>query len=372
MQQEETSLSFEETFEEYINHYTAHKEKEIKLKVIKDAIKAHYNNQEERLLKVNGVVARLKTKKEYRVKEDIYEYLEDYGYLPLVVSVNKSLEKQFNLSSAKTNHKSSVRLYTGGKAIVDTEVIASKYSYFQSYDLEKLSDEFKRSFTEEKLAKASLEEVKEQLKEEMPSNSISTDYGTLKLTETYDFDMNAVFDRVSKNKEAFIKMLEQNVYEVLIFPEETRILMSGNDFLGEQTVEVLYNKPNVKSESLFVKKRAFNQYKKDGYVLSYFEIDIDPFEFFKTCKVSKTKINDLIQQGIIPEKDIEPFLEVVGETEFIEVLNEGSVEQQSNLHHQKLIERSQKYRSNTEEHYVVDNSLPSSTNIKIDIEDFNF
>ena len=46
-------MSFEETFEEYINQYTAHKEKEIKLKVIKDAIKSHYNDQEERLMKVN-------------------------------------------------------------------------------------------------------------------------------------------------------------------------------------------------------------------------------------------------------------------------------------------------------------------------------
>jgi len=372
VQQEETSLSFEETFGNYIDRYTAYKEKEIKLKVIKDAIKNHYNNQEERLMKVNGVVARLKTKKEYRIKDDIYEYLEDYGYLPLVVSVNKSLEKQFNLSSARTNHKSSVRLYTGGKSIVDNQAIASKYSYFQSYDLDKLSDEFKRSFTEEKLAKASLEEVKEQLKDEMPSNSISTDYGTLKLTESYDFDMNVVFDRISKNREAFIKMLEQNVYEILVFPEETRILMSGDDFLGEQTIETLYNKPNVKTESFFVKKRAFNQYKKDGYVFSHFEIEIDPFEFFKTCKISKTKVNDLIQQGIIPEKDIEPFLKVVGETEFIEVLNEGSVEQQSNLYQQKLIERSQKYRSITEEHYVVDNSLPSSTDISIDIKDFDF
>ncbi|NGY89033.1 hypothetical protein F6Y05_39320 [Bacillus megaterium] len=83
-------------------------------------------------------------------------------------------------------------------------------------------------------------------------------------------------------------------------------------------------------------------------------------------------MNDLNQQGMIPEKDIEPFLEVVGETEFIEVLNEGSVERQSSLHHQKLIERSQKYRSDTEEHYVVDSSLSSSTDTKIDIEDFNF
>ncbi|WP_394555393.1 hypothetical protein C1N61_28050 (plasmid) [Priestia aryabhattai] len=365
-------MSFEETFEEYINCYKEHKEKEIKLKVIKDAIKTHYNNQEERLMKINGVVARLKTKKEYSIKEDIYDYLEDYGYLPLVVSINKALEKQFNLSSARTNQKSSVRLYTGGKAIVDSKSIANRHSYIQDYNLEKLSDEFKRSFTEEKLAKASLEEVKEQLKDEMPSNSISTDYGTLKLTESYDFDMNVVFDRISKNKEAFIKMLEQNVYEILIFPEKTRILMSGNDFLGEQTVEVLYSKPNVKTDSLFVKKRALNQYKKDGYVFSHFEIDIDPFEFFKTCKISMTKMNDLIQQGIIPEKDIEPFLEVVGETEFIEVLNEGSVEQQSSLHHQKLIERSQKYRSDTEEHYVVDSSLSSSTDTKIDIEDFNF
>jgi len=365
-------LSFDEIFTSYIEKYTEHKKVELKLNLIKQGIKNHYNDQDERLLKTNGVIVRLKTKKDYKIKEEIYEYLEDYGYLPLVVKVNKNLEKHFNLKDARINEKKSIRLYTGGKSIVDSESINNQYSYLLEYNLDDLSKEFKQSSTEEKLKKAQLEEVKEQLRQAMPSSSISTDYGTLKLTETYDYDINVVFDGVAGKKEVFIKKLNANGYKIFVFPEETELFINGDDLLGNFTVEQLFNNTNDKLESVFVKKRAFKKMLKEGFVFNKFEVQMDPYEFLKKCEISKTKINDLIQQGIINEKDILPYLEIVGETEFVEVLNEGTAEQQVNLYNQKLLERSENYRRRKDSNYTTDSSPSHHQEMIIDITNFDF
>ncbi|WP_456363857.1 hypothetical protein [Priestia aryabhattai] len=365
-------MSFDEIFTSYIEKYTEHKKVELKLNLIKQGMKNHYNNQDERSLNTNGVIVRLKTKKDYRIKEEIYDYLEDYGYLPLVVKVNKSLEKHFSLKDARINKKQSVRLYTGGKSIVDSKSITNQYSYLLEYNLDDLSKEFKQSATEEKLKKAQLEEIKEQLKQSMPSNSVSTDYGNLKITETYEYDIDVVFDGVSGKKEVFIKKLSANGYKIVVFPEETELFINGEDLLGNFTVEHLFNNTSDNLESLFVKKRTFNKMIKEEFVFNKFEVEMDPYEFLKKCEISKTKINDLVQQGIINEKDILPYLEIVGETEFIEVLNEGAAEQQVNLYNQKLLERSENYRRRKDNNYAKDSTSSRSEEMIIDITNFDF
>jgi molybdopterin biosynthesis enzyme MoaB len=364
-------MSFDKIFKSYMDQYIEHKKIELKLDVIKQGIKNHYEKQEERLLKVNGVVARTKSKKEYQIKEEIYDFLEDYGYLPLVVKINKSIEQHFNLEKAKMNHKKSIRLYTGGQSIVDKDSIIKSYSHYLDYGLDELAEEFKRVSTEEKLAKAKLEEIKEQLINAMPSSSVATEFGTLKLTESYDYDLNIVFDGVSGKKEIFIKKNDDH-YEVVIYPEDKTFRVSGDHIFGDKTVEELYLAHNNEAESIFVKKRPFKKFIKEGYVFNRFEVEVDPYEFFRHCEISKTKINDLIQQGIIEEKDIKPYLELVDESQYIEVLSEGSLEQQSNIYHQKLLERSENYRRRRESNYKENVSHSSSQTSTVDFTDFSF
>ncbi|MCK2000083.1 hypothetical protein MZM54_01625 [[Brevibacterium] frigoritolerans] len=363
-------MSFNEMFNSYIEQYTVHKTAEIKLDMIKSGIKKHYDQQEERTMKVDGVVARTKNKKEYEINEDIYDFLEDYGYLPLVVKVNKSIEQHFNLEKAKINQKSSLRMYTGGKSIVDKDEISQKFVHYLDCGLVELADEFKRTSTEKELAKSKLEEIKEQLSNVMPSTSVSTEYGTLKKTETYEYDMNVVFDGISGKKEVFIKKNE-SYYEAIIYPDEKKVRGSGELLLGQHSIEELYHTHNNDLDSIFVKKRPFKAYLKDGFVFNRFELQVDPFEFFRKCEISLTKINDLIQQGILQEKDIEPFRELVNETQHTEIISEGSLEQQSTIFSQKLFERSENIRRRNDENYKEDTGTSSQTPA-IDISDFNF
>lgn len=366
-------MTFNTIFETYIKQYTEHKEVEIKLDVIKQGIKKEYEKQEERILKTNGVIARTKTKVEYELKEEIYEFLEDYGYLPLVVKVNKSIEKVFNIEKARTNHRQSIRLYTGGKSIVDQAAIADRYNRYLEYSLEDLTEEFKRASSEEKLAKAKLEETKEQLKNAMPSPSISTDFGTLKITDSYDYDMNTVFDGISGKKEIFIKKIDHK-FEVVVFPEEKSfVIENGDELLGTKTIEELYITSSIDKdqECTFVKKRLFNTYLKEGFSFNKLQMEVDPFEFFRKCEVSKTKINDLIQQGIIDEKDIKPFVVMGEESSYVEVMSEGSAEEQASVFQKKFMEKAQNYRMRKDDSFA-ESAASSSHMSTIDIDDFSF
>lgn len=388
-------MSFDKTFEAYIKQNAVHKELKLKLDMIKQGIKNHYQGQEERLLKINGVVARTKTRKEIELKDDIKEFLKDYGYLPLVVKINKSIENHFNLDKAKINHKQSVRLYTGGKSLIDKESLTSKYEHYLESGLDELTEEFKRASTEEKLAETKLNELKEELQRAMPSTSVPTNFGTLKITDSYDYDMNIVFDGISGKKEIFIKKDEnEDLFEVVIYPDDQTFKLPGEQELGTVTipeeftnenneVEVKYEKVPVTVEDLyvtsenefsskFITKRPFNKFIKEGYVFNRFEIDVDPFEFFEQCEVSKTKIDDLIQQGIIDEKDIKPFIELVGETDIVEVMSEGSAEQQASIYHKKLMEKAQNYRKRNDNNYEEEQPLSNSQTPKVDFSDFSF
>lgn len=365
-------MSFDEVFKSYIEQYEIHKLTEVKLDVIKQGIKDHYDKQEEHSLKINGVVARLKTRREYKMKDEIYDYLEDYGYLPLVTTISKNVEKYFNVEKAKINHKHSIRLYTGGKSIVDKQSITSKYEPLLQEDLEELVEHFKRTTTEESLEKAKLEQIKEQLIEVMPTDSVSTHYGTLKITRSYEYDIDVVFEGISGKKEVLIKKTDTNTYKLLIYPEDKMYIALGNDRYGNKTVNELFDTGTKQYLSIFLKKREFNQFIKDGFTFNHFEVAVDPYDFLRKCEVSKTKINELIEQGIINEKDIEPYYELIKETDYIEVLSESSVEQQSDLFHQRLINRSENLRRRNDESYVENDSPPSNSNPQIDFSDFSF
>ncbi|MGF7535682.1 hypothetical protein AAGG74_18675 [Bacillus mexicanus] len=365
-------IQFENTFNEYIETYINHKEIKIKLDTIKQGIKHHYEKQDQKLLKIDGIVVRTKHKKEFSFNDEIYEYLEDYGFLPLAVKINKSVEKYFNLDKAKINYKESIRLYTGGKSIVDTDHIQSKYEHLITQDIGELSNEFKKTSIKENLSKSRLEEAKEKLKQIMPSNSIKTEYGTLKLTKTYDYDPNIVFSGVSGKKEIFIKRIENNEYEVIIFPENKFSQCSGDLILGDLTVEELFISSTPKLTSTFVKKREFNKYLNSGFIFNKFEVKTDPMEFFKSCQISMTKINNLIQEGIIDEKDIQPFRKLENESDFIEILTEGALEQQSSLFDKKLMEKAQNYRKRNDSNYNPTESEFISETPHIDISNFSF
>lgn len=363
---------FEICFKDYIDTYIKHKKVKIKLDTIKQGIKNQYEKQDEKILKSDGIVVRSKHKKDFSFKKEIYEFLEDYGYLPLAVKINKSVEKLFNLDKAKINHKESIRLYTGGKPVVDKDYIQSKYVHFLEQDIGELTNEFKKTSTEENLVKSKLDEVKERLIQAMPYSSIKSEYGTLKLTKTYEYDPHIVFGGVSGKKEIFIRRIDNNEYEVIIFPEDKVSKCSGDLILGNLSIEELFISSSPDLTSTFVKKREFNKYMKAGFVFNKFEIPIDPMEFFKCCEISMTKINNLIQEGIIDEKDIQQFRQLENESYIIEVLTEGSLEQQSSLFDKKLMEKAQNYRKRNSPNYTSSKSTYLAENPNIDISDFSF
>ncbi|MGN5650575.1 hypothetical protein [Bacillus sp. Brlt_9] len=362
---------FRKLFEQYMDFYIEHKKASFKLDYIKEQFKMHYEKQEDKTLKVDGVITRVKRKKEYVTDEGIYEYLEDHGYLPLVVTVNKSIENRFNLEKAKIDYKQSVRLYTGGKSIVDRFEVTSKLDYILDYSLEQLSESFKRSYTDEKLKKARLDEAKERLMDGMPFSSCTTEYGTLKKTSSYDYDLDVVFDGISGKKEILIRKLEDS-FEIKLFPDDQVNTVPMNHCFGEISLADLYENNLLEPESVFIKKRELKKHLKDGFVFNQFEVPVDPYEFYRKCPISKTKINELIQEGIIDEKEIEKFIEVTEETFHTEVISEGSMEQQATLNQQKFRDRSENIRRRHDDNYVETHNPYTAPNPYIELGNFSF
>lgn len=366
---------FTTLFDTYLKQYTVHQEAVIKLGAIKKGIINFYDKQDERIMKTNGVVIRTKTEETYELKEEIYEYLEDHGFLPLVATIDKSVEKYFNIDHIKHSPTESVRLYTGGRSLVNKGELQEKYQHLESEELHNLTDSFKSTYTSSKLEEAKLKSLKEQLFEAMPQDSISIpNIGTIKKVTTYEYNPSDVFELIAVRKEAFIKpsSLEEH-FDVIIYPDDViQSSLHKDTILDGHTLHSLHEITEVLKSSSFIKKSQYNKLVKEGYKPVAFETPGDPYEFFRACKISKTKLNNLITEGAIPKKDIEPFI-IKGEIkEYREVLTEGTVEIQRSMFDEKLMRQAEKYRERNDPNYEPQ-STPISTGVPVvEFTEFSF
>lgn len=367
--------SFMQLFNTYLEQYSVHQDSIFKLSSIKKGIINHYDNQDEPIMKTNGIIIRTKIEETYDFTEEIYDFLEDHGFLPLVTTIDKKTEKYFNVDHIKQNPVQSVRLYTGGRSLVNKELLHRKYQHLETEKLDNLTDSFKSAYTTSKLEEAKLTNLKQQLLEIMPTDSISIpNIGTMKKVTTYEYNSSDVFNSLTARKEAFIKpATNEDHFNVVIYPDdESQLSLHKNTTLGKHSLHNLYESADPLASSSFIKKSDYNKLIKQGYKAIAFETSADPYEFFRTCKISKSKINDLIQEGLLSKKDIEPFI-IKGETrEYQEVLTEGAVEMQRKIFDEKTMKQSQKLRERNDPNFQPSN-LSSQTDLPIiDFSDFSF
>ena len=353
---------------EYTTDYTKFKIYDLEKKILKKTIYPFYEKQDQKLLTKNNLVMK-NVKRETRVfKPEIYEFLEDHGLLPLAVTLNKSLGSHFNLEKAKTNFGESLKLFAGGKSYLDKEdIMDDYYSRYSTLDLIELTELFKTNHSNTKLSEANLELKKKELMEIMKKEGISeikAEIGTLRIVSTYELDINFIFDALSGKKEIFLKDTGADSYEIIILPDNKKaILPASFKFFEEKTLSD-YAKGTPIEKSNFITKGAYNKLVKQNYYGVNFEIEVNPMEFFKQCKVSFGKVEILVEQGLLDEIELEKYIIKEPEhIEFFEVLTEASAEKRKEIFDQKMLKKSQTF-----------DFLPVSSNPfdEIELEDFSF
>jgi hypothetical protein len=354
---------------EYTADYTQNKIYELEKKALKNTIYPHYQAQQEKVFKTNNLLMKKATREARAFTPDIYELLEDHGLLPLAVSLSKSLGNLFNLDRAKTNLGENLRLYAGGVSFLDKEDIMDEFeSKYSSLDLKELTDLFNVNHTSTKLAETKLELKKKELMDIMKKEKvgeIKTELGTLRIEQTYDLDINFIFDALSGRKELFLKDTGFGSYEILILPDNKKATLPATfKFFGEKTLTD-FSKETQLSTSKFIKKGVYNKLVRSGYIGFDFEVEVNPMEYFKQCKVSFEKVETLVEEGLLEAIEVEKCIIKVPEknVEYFEVVTEASAEKRKEIFDKKLLKKSKQF-----------DFLPISSNPfdNIELESFSF
>lgn len=377
------SEKLNKAFEAFAEKYVAKRTKEMQLDTIKSYLKESYaknklTSSEE--LEKNNLVIRETVKKKYVPKneEELYDFLEGTGLLPLAVKISPSIEKHFNLDKAKTNHKQSVRLYTGKNSPVDKKSLTGRFTRaYEHLDVSELSDSFNGEYGVKKLSESELDVAKEHLLEVMLAekiHSLKTEIGVIKVTETYDYDPYILFDFLSGRKEIYLKK-DGNSYDVLILPDNKKARLPGNFKINDKEIQE-YEKEKKIEASNFIKKSEYNKLKKESFNGYKFEIPVDPYDFFRKLEISRTKLLDLANEvgdDLLSEKDIENFYEVIEDENntSIQILTSGVAEKQRDMFFDRMLKKAEKMRNKAAEQAPVVPSFDNSL-VQVGFDDFSF
>lgn len=311
-------MTLEIQVDKYIDALKKYRVNDLKLKAIKNILTNKHNEDKFKtpeLLQKKGVYISQHEIRKYKLKnsEVTKDFLWDLGILPMVVNLNRVL-KTIDIENAIIDTKESVRLYTGRNKLIDLSPDDFE-DHYEHLSLEELSEEFLSEYTRTKTLESEKDSLSNKVLKIMDDEGESAlkieGIGNLRITQSVEVDPVIIFEALRGKKEIFLKKNQNNI-DVLIFPEKQKAVLPKDFNLLDFEVREIYKKAekNPIVNSLYIKKSEVNKLKKDGFIGTTLLAELNPEKFFKSLDISKTKIEEYIEIGLLDENFIDEHYEV--------------------------------------------------------------
>lgn len=311
-------------------------------------IKSKFTESESDMFETDDYVVHYKKRTKYKFKEEIYDYLEEHGLLPLSVNVQEVLEAQYNIEHAKLDPEKYVKLQPKRLNKEQTAIRNKKEELFddsvsklQLTDLlliysklkkeyDKMEDkyEFKRKVLLRRLKKEGID-------------TLSSDIGTFNVYDRKsEYDIDAIFQGPVEKKLSYTYSVHNGLVHCLnsftgrlfsfAINEDTEddghIISISNHHLFVDGIPLeIVNRPSEENDYTYTANGKF---------------EIESLKFFRSCPISSTKLEELSNLGYIPKKVLESFKFVEGEddiTVYPEVISKENDSKRKQMFFQRIL-----------------------------------
>jgi len=312
-----------ESVKDFIEKYKEARLVKMRLDAIKSVMMNGIKNKGEEYIESlteGGLDITTFNRRRYNLKDEEYtkEVLWNEGILPMVTDIPARVANTVNIESAVKETKKSVRIYSGSNRIVSQRK-EDFIPHYENLSEEELTKEFQKAYTELKYRESERDEMNSKVVEDFEDEDLSyvrvEGVGNIRLTERKEVDHSILFDVLKGKKEVYIRQ-EDDRFHIEILPEEERAILPKGFKLLDKKVEDYFEEEEIE-KSLYIKKSEFNKKIKEGYKGFELEVDLNPKDFFFGLPIQKTKVEEYIEDGLLPEDFIEKHYNVE------EVLDEG-------------------------------------------------
>jgi hypothetical protein len=343
----ETCLELVENISTFYSKFQDVKRKSERLKAV---IQAKYFAQKEDSLYISGYLIRQTPHRNWTWKPEVYDYLEEEAKLPLAVTIPPELEERYDIKQFRLERETYLKI--NPKRLKKTQMEQRKLleeqeeenwmrmslpelvAHYQSVNLscdifeQKYDNRRKRLFDAMKVAEL---------------NSVSGDCGSFSVLEKgIYYDVPAFFKNPITKKMCFAyRKQKRKIWFKDLYTNEEFIFYRKTTHDGHDI--------HFKKNTFFVDQIPLTASEEDSaaeFQVVFGEVPIDAMTFFRNCPISGTKIDDLLQRGLLIEKQIYSYRYVKDENDialYFECIHEESLAQRKLTFQNKNLRKSQAF-----------------------------
>lgn len=360
--------------------YPTMKENKWKLDCVESEIKRRFNEQQEDRMEDGGLVIQKRVRKKYEYAPDFRAYLEDErSLLPRAVKITPSVSKQFPIKSFEIPGEVTVNLSAKRRSALEKskeeEKMEDLSKELENMEWASLLGLFKVMKMKEKRHKQAYDSFKCQvidaLQEADTLSLIAENVGEFRLKETVDgYDTDRIFSELTHRYAAYAYRAADSGVEIIdLFTHETHASPDATFTLQEErfsyedgtlTIEGVPLSPEWNEDEigelpvLKLTKKKQKELAEDGYTIGYGVCPIDSMTFFRRCEISGTKLEELMNEGILLPKELDRYRKVAGETEFVEIIEEVKEMDRRQYFSETMMTRAQNFRERQESTVKID------------------
>lgn len=323
----------------------------------------------------NGVIMQNKKDPNYTLKEDeLNEEAENRGFLHSIKKINKEHETRYNIVDFKRPASKYVRIHNSIPKETKAE-LDEKNEAFIKNEKERLTkkdwNEFILAFKENNKKKKQLEERYEKDRKELMHTMIKEDENKIYATEGVnkgktsfslldkkaDYNMkDMLFSEIEKrflfsfkaNSSNIITVKDWYTSDVFEFESDSTYLHDGHTIEfqhGTLLVDGIHLESEDLDETKVIKKKNKKELMKNNEYLVSGLVPVAGSDFLKSLPSSSSKIQHLIEKGIITEKEFKSFRFIEKEEDFglkFEMITEESDSERRSFFHQRRADVSQR------------------------------
>lgn len=339
--------------------YPTFKELEWKKTVFEKEIKRRFEESGEESWNINGLMVQKKTRSDYQYDPAIYDYLgfDERALLPWAVKIPSHLEKTYDLTSFWIRGEDTVSLNAlkGKQVKVDKDKkIGAFQEEAENADLQRLINLLKVTKMKFKREEQKYNTLKKELTAELLQSEqgelVVENVGTFRLSEKGgEYDTTQIFSKLQHRYFAFAYRVQGTDADVInLFNGDTFRVNTSFEYDGciftVENGELLADGNIFESglhEAINLKKKEEKAYLESEFVFGYVKVKADPAEFFRQCEISSTKLEKMMDDGLLTPKEIEKYKHKVKETDFPEIIEEVKDTERRKHFYDHLMNRAQ-------------------------------
>lgn len=344
--------------------YPELKDAELRDEVLKQVMREKIELSQIDRFSYESVVLKFKKHTNWKWKDEFIDSLYEEAKLPLAVTVNKSMEKRFELEEFRVDNGHHIRLYpTRSKAKTEQKnlKIEALTEEFSALSLEDLVVEYKINKMDYQLAEEQYETLKKKLFNSLRdtnSDSFGCSLGNYKIVKNdpkYDIS-NIHASTITKNVTFVYKAQgsDATVYDLYngyqfsfsrttTYEEHTLTCQHGQLYIDGEVL-VPFDGLSAMNKKM---KKVYEPLVSEGYQFVTGSIEIEGEDFFRHCPLSSTKVTELMNQGIVDPKSLEKYRYIDSLDDIdvrFEVIDEETEAERKVFFLEQLVQRSETIR----------------------------